>query len=1056
MASCSTCGAVNTADARFCSTCGSPLLAASAPPDEVRKTITILFCDVTGSTELGEQLDPESMRKVMARYFDGMRAEVERHGGAVEKFIGDAVMAVFGIPSLHEDDALRAVRAADGMRRALEELNKELERDFAVRLACRIGVNTGEVLVGPDSAEFGRVTGDAVNTAARLEAAAQANDVLIGADTFRLLRDAVEVEPVEPLTLKGKAEPVPAYRLLGVPAGTAAPPRAFTSPLVGRERELEDLRRALDRAVQDRASLLFTLLGSAGAGKSRLTEEFLHGAGGSAEIVVGRCLPYGEGITYWPVAQALRSLLDVRDFDEPDEVIDRLTRIVEGHDHADAVVARLAEVLGIREGVAPPEEIAWAIRRLLEILASDRPVIAVWEDVHWAEPAFLDAIDHVAEWSRDAPIMLLCTARPEFLDERPTWSAGKLRASALSLPPLDAADSADLISNLLGGARLPVEASDRVMEAGGGNPLFVEQMVSMLIDDGLVVRDDGGWRPVADLSAVTVPPTVAALLAARLDRLTADERQAIGAASVVGKVFYLGAVRALLPESLGGQAAAMVRSLVRKDLVREARSTIPGEDAFEFRHILIRDAAYSAIPKERRADQHRRFADWAVRLAGDRIEEQEEIVGYHLEQAFRYRAELGPLDDDARRLASDASARLEAAGMRAFDRPDLPAATNLLGRAAALLEPDDPRRLAILPTFAFALFDTGRFDEAAATVTEAEERARDLDDRVAAAHASVAHWMLQENVAERREAWDDTNAAIRLFESAGDDRGLVRAWNLVTGIHWEQGQGGAQLEAVEQALRHAGRAVAGYEQREALINLTAALVRGPTPVSEGIARAEATIDEYAASREVDAVMCHALAHLRARLGEFDAAREAIDRYRSFLHDTGQTIAYLRSSEVVFDVEMLTGDVETALRVAEEAWASLEDLGNRWAYLSAFLGQGRYAFGRFEEAEPAARFAVEPGDAIEGSLGLGVLAKVRARSGEPDRALATIRDAVERVDRTDFLFDRGTVHTDRGETMRLLGREEEARSAFDEAVRLFELKGDRVSADRTETLATEPI
>ena len=1052
MAACPACGAENASDARFCSACGSPLQPGSAPIEELRKTVTILFCDVTGSTELGEHLDPESMRKVMGRYFDRMRVEIERHGGTVEKFIGDAVMAVFGIPSLHEDDALRAVRAAEGMRAALRELNEELQSDFAVRLSARIGVNTGEVLVGPESADFGRVTGDAVNTAARLEAAARVDEILIGDDTYRLVRDAVEVEPVEPLSLKGKAEPVASYRLLGVRAGTAAPPRAFTSPLVGRERELEDLHRALDRAVRDRASLLFTLLGSAGAGKSRLTEEFLQGVDGSAEVVVGRCLPYGEGITYWPVAQALRSLLDVHDFDEPDQVVDRLARIVEGDDHADAVVARLAEVLGIREGHAPPEEVAWAIRRLLEILASDRPVITVWEDVHWAEGAFLDAIDHVAEWSRDAPIMLLCTARPEFLDEHPTWGAGKLRSAALTLPPLDTATSAELISNLLGGARLPVEASDRVAEAGGGNPLFVEQMVSMLIDDGLVVRDDGGWKPVADLSKISVPPTVSALLASRLDRLTAGERQAVGAASVVGKVFYLGAVRELLPEPLSDEASTLLRSLVRKDLVRETRSTIPGEEAFEFRHILIRDAAYSAIPKERRADEHRRFAEWSVRVAGERIEEQEEIVGYHLEQAFRYRSELGPLDDDARRLASEASARLEGAGMRAFDRPDMAAAANLLGRAAALLEPDEPRRLAILPTLAYALWDTGRLDESTATIAEAEQRSKAFDDQVVAADAAVARWSLGAAASEGRSARDDADAAIRVFESAGDERGLARAWNLIAGIHWEQGQGGAQLEGVKNALRHASRAAARYEEGVALTNLTSALVRGPTPVMEGIARAEATIEEHAASREVDGIMCHALSHLRARLGEFDAARQAIHRYRSFLHDTGQTLGFLHSCEVVFDVEMLAGEAEEALRVAEEAWASLVGLGDRWPYLSAFLGQGRYAVGLYDEAEKAARFAVEHGDAIQGSLGLGVLAKVRARSGEPDRALETIQDAIERVDRTDFLFDRGTVHTDRGETMRLLGRDEEATSAFDEAIRLFELKGDLVSAERVRRIS----
>src|SRR5688500_7871112 len=407
MTACSSCGAANQADAKFCSNCGSTLPASSLA-DEVRKTVTILFCDVTGSTQLGEQLDPESLRKVMARYFDAMRAEIELHGGTVEKFIGDAVMAVFGIPTLHEDDALRAVRAADGMRATLDTLNKDLERDFGVRLQSRIGVNTGEVLVGPGSIDFGRVTGDAVNTAARLETAAKPGEVLIGADTYRLVRDAVDVESVEPRSVKGKAEPVECYRLVGVIAGTAAPPRAFTSPIVGRERELEDVERAFERSVQDRTCMLFTVLGAAGAGKSRLVEEFLGRVGESAQVLVGRCLPYGEGITYWPVAQALRAALELHDFDEPEQVRSRLDGILARDDHAEAIAARLSEVLGIAEGHSAPEETAWAIRRFLEILASEQPVIAVWEDVHWAEPALLDAIDHVADWAGDAPILLLC------------------------------------------------------------------------------------------------------------------------------------------------------------------------------------------------------------------------------------------------------------------------------------------------------------------------------------------------------------------------------------------------------------------------------------------------------------------------------------------------------------------------------------------------------------------------------------------------------------------------------------------------------------------------
>ncbi|HJS26702.1 MAG TPA: adenylate/guanylate cyclase domain-containing protein, partial [Actinomycetota bacterium] len=387
MTACPNCGAENAEGANFCSVCGTPISAPETA--EVRKTVTIVFCDVTGSTELGERLDPESLRKVMARYFDAMRGALERHGGSVEKFIGDAVMAVFGIPQLHEDDALRAVRAAFDMRTALDELNADLERDHGIRLACRIGVNTGEVLVGAEDADFGRVTGDAVNTAARLESASEPGDILIGEATMVLVRDAVGAEPVEPLTLKGKSEPVRSYRLTRVLPRTALPPRALRSAMVGRDRELDDLRRAFARAAEDRTCVLFTVLGAAGEGKTRLVEEFLGAVEGSAGVVTGRCLPYGEGITYWPAAEAIRAALGVQAFDEPEETSRRLEEAVAGDEHAAAIAVRLAEVLGAGAGAGSAEETPWAIRRFLEILAAERPLVTVWEDVHWAEPAFL-------------------------------------------------------------------------------------------------------------------------------------------------------------------------------------------------------------------------------------------------------------------------------------------------------------------------------------------------------------------------------------------------------------------------------------------------------------------------------------------------------------------------------------------------------------------------------------------------------------------------------------------------------------------------------------------
>ncbi len=1051
MTACPNCGSANAEGANFCSVCGTRLQTAETA--EVRKTVSIVFCDVSGSTELGERLDPESMRKVMSRYFDVMRAVLERHGGSVEKFIGDAVMAFFGIPLLHEDDALRAVRAAAEMLASLDELNLELESEHGVRLACRIGVNTGEVLVGSESSDLGRVTGDAVNTAARLEAAAEPGDILIGAETHRLVADAVEDAAVEPMALKGKADPVAAFRVLAVLSKKGQAPRAATSKMVGRERELEDLTRAFARATEDQSCLLFTILGTAGEGKTRLVEEFLTTVGDSAIVVSGRCLPYGEGITYWPVAEAIRAALGIQAFDAPGDVTARLAQAVEGDEHAAAIASRLGEVLGVTTGVASAAETPWAIRRFLEILAAERPLIALWEDIHWAEPAFLDVIDHVVDWSRDAPIMLACTARPEFLDGRSDWAGGKLNAMTMSLHPLDLVASTELISDFVGGAGLPMETAERLAEAAGGNPLFVEQMLSMLIDDGRLIRQNGGWTAVGDLQPLSVPPTVAALLAARLERLSEPERRVVECAAVIGKEFSAGAVRDLLPESLRAEAGDRILSLVRKDLVRTDRGTFPGADTFRFRHILIRDAAYSAIPKERRANLHEDFANWIVSAAGDRAGEQDEIVGYHLEQAFRYREALGPLDDRGRELARRASERLSTAAHRAQGRYDLQATANLLGRASALLDPADPARVAMLPDLASALSAIGSGEESRAVLREARARAEEIADPEIAAAVAVREGFLTADRSKPDRIRTEALEAAAVFERSRNEVGLSRAWQLIGEVEWDVGQAGRQLEALDHALEHAQRASNSYETANVLHNIASSMVRGPTPVGEGIDRVESILEQYRGNRGVEASTGHALAHLRARLGDFDGARGEVTRYRTFIRDTGQDLGCWFSAEVLFDVEMIAGQVRTANAVVEEATAALSEHGLRWGYLDAFLAQSRIALGLVDEAAEAAEYAVQSSAAIERALGLGVLARVAALKRNAAGAEERIREAVSIVEATDFLFDRGTVFLDLAEVERLLGRPGASQAATERALAEFDAKGDIVSSTRARALLT---
>jgi class 3 adenylate cyclase len=600
---CSNCGQENPEGFKFCGACGAELVPESAGR-EVRKTVTVLFCDVTGSTSLGEQLDPETLRRTMSRYFEEIRRVVESHGGTVEKFIGDAVMAVFGIPRAHEDDALRAVRAAGEIRDRIGALGEEL----GIALSFRTGVNTGEVVAGEGET---LVTGDAVNVAARLEQAASPGDVLVGASTFVLVRDAVLVEELEPLDLKGKREPVQTFRLVSVDPSAEAVARRLDAPLVGRERELARLAGDFEHAVAERACHLFTLLGPAGVGKSRLVAEFIAKVGNTADVLRARCLHYGDDITYWPLVEILLAVGT-----EPESVIG-----------------------------GSPVETQLAFRKLLESRAAGRPQVVVIEDIQWAEELFLDLIEHVADLSRDSPIFLLCIARQELLELRPGWGGGKLNATTILLEPLSAGESETLLEELTEGTEIDTDVRRRIVAAADGNPLFLEEMLAM-------AAEDGGRELV-------VPPTIQALLQARLDRLGADERDVIGRGSVEGEVFHRQAVESLATEASRTDVPEHLQMLVRKDMIRPEQPIFADDDAYRFRHLLIRDAAYDSLPKETRADLHERFAAWLAEHGG--LVELDEIVGYHLEQAYRNREALDASDSRLPDLGGRAAKHLSEA-----------------------------------------------------------------------------------------------------------------------------------------------------------------------------------------------------------------------------------------------------------------------------------------------------------------------------------------------------------------------------------------------------------
>jgi class 3 adenylate cyclase/tetratricopeptide (TPR) repeat protein len=999
---CPACAFENPEGARFCAGCGKPL-AAPAPAREVRKTVTVVFCDVTGSTALGERLDPESLRHVLARYFEAMRTVIERHGGTVEKFIGDAVMAVFGVPIVHEDDALRAARAATEMREALASLNEALERDYGARLELRTGVNTGEVVTGTEER---LATGDAVNVAARLEQAAAPGEVLLGPETMRLLRGAVTAEELAPLELKGKAEGVPAFRLVTVAA--AELPRRLDAPMIGRQRELRLLADAWERAAPGRTCLLFTLLGAAGVGKSRLTREFLSGV--DATVVRGRCLSYGEDITYWPVT----------------EIVLRLAQL--GHDVG---TGPLAALLG--EGTpTSPEEIALAFRRLLEQAASERPLLVVFDDLHWGEPGLLDLIEHVATMSRGAPILLLCLGRPELLDRRPAWGGGLLNATTVLLEPLSAAETEKLIQVLAG--RLDAGLAARIRDAADGNPLFVEEMTAMVEEGG-----DGD---------VVVPPTVQALLAARLDQLDGDERSVLERGAVEGQVFHRGAVQAL--SAAEADLSPRLSALVRKELVRPETALFAGDDAYRFRHTLIRDAAYDALPKATRADLHERFADWLEDHAQDLLE-GDEILGYHLEQAYRYRAELGPVDHAGRSLAARASERLAAGAAAARMRGDYWAAAGLLGRSAALLPATETQRLELELELVRTLFDTGEFDRASDLIDRVSQAAAELMDERLSALARLEELMLGTYIGGVDLSFDpdELERVAAVLERARDEVGLAHALSYVGRTRFYAGHCAAAEEAYDRATELARRHGLRREERDWHRWQAAAKRFGPTRAGEAIAFLEELIAR--AAREGMPIPDSNL--LRAALigmqGDIDAARALVRETAPVALELGVVASGIVGMEGGY-VELLAGSPGEAVRLQRGAWeryAAIGETGFR-STIGTMLAEALAACGDDPGAE-AVLAEVEtfaaPGD-FDAQVRLRwVRATILARRGEFDKAERLARDAVEIVDRTDYVDAAADAHSALGSVLDAAGRPKEAAAERRAALDLYRRKGNLVRA-----------
>ena len=1038
---CGTCGTDNPEIAKFCLACGSPLEAAP-PPQEYRKIVTIVFSDLKGSTAMGEKLDSESLREVMTRYFDAMSAELERHGGVVEKFIGDAIMAVFGLPKLHEDDALRAVRAAADMQATQERLNDELERNWGVRLTVRTGVNTGEVVAGDASGQR-LVTGDAVNVAARLEQAAGAQEVLLGDLTYRLVRDYIDAEAVEPLELKGKSQPVPAYRLVAV-RDDAERPRRLDSPLVGRAEEIARMQAALADAITERRGRLVTVVGEAGVGKSRLVDEFVRSLDAGSIFLRGRCLAYGDGITYWPLAEAVRQAAGILERDTTEVALEKLSAL-SGDAEAEE---RVASAIGLVPTQFAGEELAWGARKLLEALARPGPLVVLFEDVHWAEPTFLELVQHVVGATEDAPLLVVCTARHELVERRPDWSAGA-DATLIELERLGENEAAEIAEHLLGRTGLDERITARVVEASEGNPLFVEQMISMLVDEGLIRFEAGRWRAEPGIDRAVVPPTIQALLAARLDYLNTDERSVIEPASVVGQVFVKDAVLHLVPERMQDDIGQHLGSLTDKQLVQPDTSRSLEEEAFRFHHILIRDTAYEGILKRSRAAYHEQFVEWADSVNREGATEYEEILGYHLEQAHRYLSELAPLDLHARALALDGARRLASAGRRAFARGDAPAATNLLGRAVSLLAEDEPSRLELLSDYAEALLQVGRFQEAEEALETAIALAEETGIARAKAHASLVRLLVRLRAGDP-EGWRDEAAvtiaeAMAVFEESGDHAGLAKGWRLLAWTHGTACNFGLAAEAQERALDEARLAGDVRQQSRAATAYAVAAVFGPTPVSEAIDRCEQMLEQVSGDRHSEGILLGYLASLLAMQGSFDRARELSTRGRALLEELGLEVEGALVDVEAWRIEMLAGDRIAAERELRRAYDALSAVGEKFilSTVAGLMAQTQYELGQFDEVERLGSLTEElaTDDDIDAqALSRLVRAKILARQGSFDDAKTSALEALEILAPTDAVLLKFGALLDLAEVHMLAGRSDEGRAAVEEARQLAEAKG----------------
>jgi class 3 adenylate cyclase/tetratricopeptide (TPR) repeat protein len=1030
-AHCPNCAQPVPEGARFCPACGTsvgPRVDAAE-----RRVVTAIFADLAGSTRLGEQLDPEVLRDVVTQFFEVVGREIRHHGGAVEQFSGDAAVGVFGLTSSHEDDAERAVRTAFAIVKALEPLRAAAREQHKVNVDVHVGIETGEAVSGDPFAGGTAVTGDALNVAARLEKSAAPGQILVGPAAYAATKHAIEYESIGELALAGKSLPVTAHQPIRFLAdiGEARGLRGLKAPLLGRDEEMLQLLDTAERVRQDRKAMLFTVLGAPGIGKSRLARD----AGDRLmarrwQVLRGRCLPYGEGITYWPVGEMVRQASGIT---SEMGALEAIGQLVASSLEA-GISDRLAFAIGLTRdspvsGTGIDREIAWAFRRWVQTQAARSPLLLVFEDIHWAEPAMLDLIEYLATWSGEAPVFILCLARPELLDKRPGWAAGRFQASRIMLEPLNRNESAALIGALLTVEGLPDRLRNEMLERADGNPLFVEELIRMLLDEGTIIRTGNRWIAAPTVSQVRVPSTVEALIRARLDTLPRPERSALQAGSVIGRIFDRPMLDGLLDDV--DRLDAALENLILRDLVSE--EPLPGGRAsYRFKHILVRDVAYATLPKARRAALHARVATDLASQAFDRSAELVEIRAYHLEQAVQLETELHAKPSEALRQA--AVAALEASGQKAGVRGDYRAALSFFERCLQLGPEPEAYRLELECQLLDVEYRLGRWTQAKEKSIRVAAAARaigrkDLEGRALLAQGRAIWIGDPEGGAEKALA--RLTEAHTLLTEAGDLAHLQEAafqlgwggwwygrfeealprWSQAREIARQLGDRGLESRALVQlaGIRyHQGRIAEAAEMRRESVELSQT---GGSRVDWGFA-----VMRYgwlvALTRSIDE-------GLRLSESSIHPIEEASENWElaSALYTTAR-------------LHLLRGAPAHAVPYSERALAlskEMQETGSR-PEIERGLAQALLELddidGAASHAEAGVQVVAADDWASVGSTTM-VLGLVRARQGRSQEAESLLRKAIAVVESTDYVAENWEYYLPLAEFLLAQGRSKEA-------------------------------